>query len=238
MNAETPHAHRYAVYFAPAVESPWWDAGSRWLGRCAATDRALDQPPIEGVDAALLRRLTHEPRRYGWHATLKAPFALAEGVSPADFRSALQALASRFRAFDMPALRARRLGGFLALCPEGNAETIHELAAACVTELHPLVSVLSCAEIERRRRKSLLSTQEDALLVRWGYPYVLKRYRFHMSLTSDLSHLPPETLQCLEQAARERFSGLPPARFDSLALFAEPTPGADFVLLERMGLAV
>ena len=28
-------AHRYAIYFAPRIDSAWWRAGSRWLGRCA-----------------------------------------------------------------------------------------------------------------------------------------------------------------------------------------------------------
>jgi hypothetical protein len=109
------------------------------------------------------------------------------------------------------------------------------VARTCVTGLQTLAAPLSSDELARRRRKGALSIQEDALLVRWGYPYVLDRYRFHLSLTGDLNGVPLDTVQRLERAARDTFERLPACRFDSLALYAEPAPGADFVQLERMG---
>lgn len=235
MTVDLSHVHRFAVYFAPATDSAWWDAGSRWLGRCAATNDALPQPPIDGIAPELQRQLTAEPRRYGWHATLKAPFVLSEGVSLGDLRTALQTLASTLSPFDLPPLRVRRLGSFLALCADGNPDAINAVASACVTGLHPLAAPLSSDELARRRRKGALSIQEDALLVRWGYTYVLDRYRFHLSLTGDLNGMAMDTVERLERAAHEAFDGLPACRFDSLALYAEPSPGADFVQLERMG---
>jgi len=235
MNIDLSCAHRYAVYFAPAPGSTWWEAGSHWLGRCAATNAVLEQPAIEGLPAELQRQLTAEPRRYGWHATLKAPFSLAEGVSLDALRTALQALASELCAFDLPPLQVCRLGSFLALCPDGDLGAINAVARACVTGLHPLAAPLSSDELARRRRKGSLSEQEDALLVRWGYPYVLERYRFHLTLTGELNRVAGETVQRFERAAQHIFAGLPACRFDSLALYVEPMPGADFVLLERMG---
>jgi putative phosphonate metabolism protein len=235
MTVDLSQVHRYAVYFAPATGSAWWEAGSRWLGRCAATHDALAQPLIDGIAPEQQRQLTAEPRRYGWHATLKAPFSLGEGVSPDSLRAAMRALASTVSPFDLPPLRVRRLGGFLALCADGNPDAINTVARACVTGLQTLAAPLSSAELARRRCKDALSIQEDALLVRWGYPYVLDRYRFHLSLTGDLNGVAPDTVQRLERAARDTFEGLPACRFDSLALYAEPTPGADFVQLERMG---
>ncbi|MBW8316940.1 MAG: DUF1045 domain-containing protein [Thiobacillus sp.] len=235
MTVDLSNAHRFAVYFAPATDSAWWTAGSRWLGRCAATNDALPQPPIDGIAPELQRQLTADPRRYGWHATLKAPFSLDEGVGLDGLRSALQTLAATFSPFDLPPLRVRRLGGFLALCADGDPDAINAVARACVTGLQTLAAPLSSDELARRRRKGALSIQEDALLVRWGYPYVLDRYRFHLSLTGDLNGVALNTVQRLERAARDTFEGLPPCRFDSLALYAEPAPGADFVLLERMG---
>lgn len=38
-------------------------------------------------------------------------------------------------------------------------------------------------------------------------------------------------------AAQEFFSDLPPLRFNSLALFAQPAPGTDFVLLDHLEMA-
>lgn len=235
MNVDLDQVHRFAVYFAPAADSPWWDAGCHWLGRDAATGDALQQPPIDGVPPDLQARLTADPRRYGWHATLKAPFTLGAGVSLDGLRSALRQLAAGLSPFEMPALRVHRIGRFLALCAEGDKTAINAVAAACVTELHPLAAPLPSEALERRRRKSSLSTQEDALLVRWGYPYVLERYRFHLSLTGSLDGASDDTVQRIEQAAQAHFGSLPPDRFTELALYAEPAPGADFVLLERMG---
>ena len=233
MNIDLAHAHRFAVYFAPPPGSAWWEAGSHWLGRDAASETPLEHPAFDGLGPELQRQLTAEPARYGWHATLKAPFVLSEGVGLEDLRGALQALAASFAAFDMSALQVRQLGDFLALCPEGGKDAINAVASACVTQLDRLAAPLSSDELERRRRKSSLSTQEDALLVRWGYPYVLERYRFHLSLTGNLRGADAHTVQRLEQAAALWFDTLPPCTFDGLSLFVEPTKGADFVFVER-----
>ena len=87
-----------------------------------------------------------------------------------------------------------------------------------------------------RRRSAGLSSHEDALLLRWGYPYVLDRFRFHCSLTGSLAKASPQELSALTQAAHQHFDHLPLCVFDSLAIFAEPTQGADFVLLEQCPL--
>lgn len=237
MNIDLAQAHRFAIYFAPPPGSVWWEAGSRWLGRDAASDTALEQPDFDGLAPEQHRQLTAEPARYGWHATLKAPFVLSDGAALDDLRGALKALAASFTAFDMPGLQVRQLGHFLALCPEGDKDAINAVASACVTQLDRLAAPLSSDELERRRRKGTLSTQEDALLVRWGYPYVLERYRFHLSLTGNLQGVDDTTTKRLEQAAQAWFGALPPCRFDGLSLFTEPSKGADFVFVERWELA-
>lgn len=234
MNADTP-AYRYAVYYAPRPDSAWWQAGSQWLGRCAARHTLLAQPEIAHVPPQALQRLTAAPRRYGWHATLKAPFALATGVTPAQLRSALQALARGLQPFDIPPLQVTRLDDFLALVPQGDPHAIDAVARACVTQLHPLAAPLSPAELQRRRAAGL-TPEEDALLLRWGYPFVLDRFRFHLSLTGPLQHEAPALVHALQHAAQQHFGKLPPCRFETLALFAEPTPGADFVLMAHEAL--
>jgi hypothetical protein len=233
-------AGRFAIYYSPHPDDERWRAGCLWLGRCAAQQRVLQQLDIVDFDRALQQRLTAAPRRYGWHATIKAPFRLAHGVTPADLLARLRTLAASMQPFDMPTLQVRQLDDFLALVPDPLAyETanIHDLAQRCVIELQPLAAPLSDAELARRR-KAGLTPQEDALLTRWGYPYVLEHYRFHMSLTGSLKHISDAALRTLERAAITYFHGLPAGRFDSLALFHEPAPGADFVLLDhvRMGI--
>jgi hypothetical protein len=238
MKPDCTHAHRYAVYFAPRPGSAWWDAGSHWLGRCAATNALLAPFQVADIAPELQQQFTAEPRRYGWHATLKAPFALGAGFSLDDLRGALRGIAASFPAFDMPALRVQRLGDFLALCADGDNAAINAVASACVTELNTLSAPLTPDELQRRRHKGRLSPHEDALLVRWGYPYVHECYRFHLSLTSNLQGLDSSTVERLEHAARAWFGALPRCRFDGLALFYEPTQGAEFVFAERWELGV
>jgi hypothetical protein len=234
---------RYAAYFAPAYDSPWWQSGSAWLGRCAVSGRALKQPPVPGLDPLQQQRLTAAPRRYGWHATLRAPFALAPGIDLDTLRGQLRRIAGAQRPFTLPALKVTLLDGFLALQPgaaggsPGNEAraAIDAVASACVRGLQQLAAPLAEEEVQRRRAGGL-TAEEDALMLRWGYPYVLERFHFHLSLTGLLRDAAPVAAAALHEAAVRWFAPLPPCRFDSIALFAEPAPGADFVLLEHVAL--
>ena len=67
---------RHAIYFAPPPGTIFHDLGSRWIGRDAFTGEACEQPDLAGIGV-----VTGDPRRYGFHATLKPPFALRETVN-------------------------------------------------------------------------------------------------------------------------------------------------------------
>jgi hypothetical protein len=198
----------------------------------------MQQLDIHGVAREELARLTAAPRRYGWHATLKAPFALAPGVDWLMLHHAVQTLASSLRSLRMPPMQVERIDDFLALVPmAGHAANsdIQAVAAACVTQLQPLAAVLSERDLARRRAAGL-TPRQDELLRQWGYPFVLDEFRFHMSLTGSLAGADDETVELVQDAADQFFADLPPLHFGSLALFAEPTPGADFVLLDHLEL--
>jgi putative phosphonate metabolism protein len=236
--APQPRAHRYAAYFAPAIGSAWCEAGNRWLGRCAANNQTWPQPVFEGLPVGLQFKLTSAPRRYGWHATLAAPFTLLPQIEESTLREGLQTLCRAWEPFDMPALEVALLDDFLALVPAQPSPALHAVAAACVTGLHAFSEPLSLSELQRRRAAGL-TPEEDALLVRWGYPYVLDRFRFHMSLTGSLRDTEPRVVETLRAAARQHFAPLlaaTPLRFEAISLFAEPAPGADFVCLAQMAL--
>ena len=151
MNSDLAPLHRVAVYWAPAPDSPWWQAGSQWLGRCAATALPLPQPVVEGVEALEFARLTAAPRRYGWHATLKAPFGLASGHDLAALLVALQRMAGRHRAFDLGPLQVCELDGFLALRPLHTPPELLQLEADCVQSLQPLAAGLPPRRVGRGR---------------------------------------------------------------------------------------
>jgi hypothetical protein len=103
------------------------------LGWDAETGREVGHP-----QAALprpLAELTRTPRRYGFHATLKPPFRLAEGADAAALDQMMRELAARTPPATGPGLAPSARLGFLALMPTGPAPALDELAAACTRGL-------------------------------------------------------------------------------------------------------
>lgn len=215
-------SRRYALYWAPGQGSALWNVGCGILGRDAATGEALLQPDVP--DVADLHGVTASPRRYGLHATLKPPFRLAPGVSENMLRAALQAFAAARHPFRLPRLHLAAIGKFLAWTPVEPCQELERLAGACVEEFDRFRAPPSLAEMEKRRSKGLTPRQE-ALLSRWGYPYVLEEYRFHVTLTGSIDD-PAERSAC--RSGLERLCG--PAVQEELArvdvreicLFEEP----------------
>lgn len=178
-------AARYAVYFAPAAGSDLDRACSSLLGRCARTGRSLASPRLPGIDPDRWTELTAAPRHYGLHATLKPPFFLADGVTENELLDALAELAGRSRSFLLPPLRLKTIGSFLALAPSGPCPELDALARSCVMELDRFRRPPSSEELDQRRGKGL-TAEQDRLLLRWGYPYVLEEFRFHLTLSNTI----------------------------------------------------
>lgn len=227
---------RHALYFAPPPSSAWWQAGSQWLGRCAATGLELPPFPVPGLAPAAMARLTATPARYGWHATLKAPFTLAPGASLDMLEAQLAKVCANHRAFTLPPMEVSMLGDFLALIPSATPAALHAVANACVTQLHPLAAPLSAVDLARRRQNGL-SERQDELLQTWGYPHVLEQFRFHFSLTGPLTQEPPAVRHALVAAARAHFNGLPPCEFHAVSVFVEPGHGLPMQLHRQWPLA-
>jgi len=227
--------YRCAVYFVPDIDSDWWQAGSAWLGRCAATGQTMAQPSLPGISPNVQWAATAEPRRYGWHATLKAPFKIMPGENLRSVMVALEALADTLTAFDLPPLQVSTQGGFMALRPEGDVAQINHTAEACVKHLHRFAQPLSETDLARRRQVPL-TPEQDRLMLAWGYPYVLDEFEFHLSLTHKLDGMSIDMRTAWQQAAQIHFAPLGACRFDRLALFIEPQRGADFVLFDHVVL--
>lgn len=175
-------SRRYAIYYAPPEGDPLAVFGDRWLGRRAVDARPVaDRLCLPGMDAAAMADLTAFPAHYGFHATLRAPFELADGWGEADLADLLARLAAGLDRFALP-LTIGRLGRFLALVPAGDSAAIDRLAATVLEAMEPARRPLS-PEDRARRLKSPLEAREVELLDGYGYPYVLDRFRFHMTLT-------------------------------------------------------
>src|SRR5215468_4077744 len=176
---------RYALYWAPDAGSALATLGAAWLGRDVEARAVPARPALDGFDLFRLEVLTAEPRRYGLHATLKPPFALAVGADIAALRATLAAFATGTSAVDLPVLALRHLGRFLALVPSRPCPPVNDLAARCMVEFDRFRHPPPPAELARRRSAGL-DAVEEAYLARWGYPYVLDRFRFHVTLTGPL----------------------------------------------------
>lgn len=221
---------RCAVYWAPEIDHPLWQAGCDWLGRDPARDEAIGTPH-EATDA---------PRRYGFHATLKAPFTPAGDRG--DFEQALGALAATLPRFAMPPLHVDWLSDFLALRPAvpiAPEHPLRHLADTCVRELDTWRAPLSEAELQRRLANGALDDVQQALLRRFGYPHVLDRWRFHMTLTDSVPAGSRALRERLQRDAQAHFAAAlaQPLHCESLSLFVEPAPDAPFRLARRFPLA-
>jgi putative phosphonate metabolism protein len=224
---------RFAIYAAPPRGSALARWGAAWLGRDAETGTAPRPPALSGWSAADIARVTEFPRRYGLHATLKPPFRLAEGTAEAALLAAAEQLAGELAPPPATRLRLAALGGFLALVPEDDAAGLHALADACVARLDRYRAPPDAAELTRRR-PARLNERERENLARWGYPYVLDTFRFHITLTASLA---PEERDALRRALAPLLGPVlaEPLRVEDIALFVQDG-GAPFRLARRFPL--
>jgi putative phosphonate metabolism protein len=225
---------RYALYFAPAPETRWWRFGCEWLGYDAEACAAVRQSVIPAVAADVFAAVTRAPWRYGFHATLKAPMHLAAGSDEAALVAALERFAADREPFELPRMRVGRLDGFLACLPETRDDRMHALADDCVRDFDHFRAPLTPAEIAKRHAANL-GAEEAALLERWGYPYVLDAFRFHMTLTGPLAGVLPQVEIAVAEAASSAVDALAdePLVCDGVCLFVQATAAAPFRIRRR-----
>jgi putative phosphonate metabolism protein len=226
-------AHRYAVYFAPPGDLHRF--GGRWLGRDADSGQPVDGAGVHPIDDPRHGEWTRAPAHYGLHATLKAPFRLAQDTHPAMLDHAARAFARRRQPFTVP-LALRRLRGFLALCLDADADArahMHALADDAVREFDVFRAAPTPAELARRRPEEL-GAEARRMLDAWGYPYAFETFIFHITLTGLLD---VPTLDAALIAARAAMGSLLATPFDvnAVSVFVQPREGADFVVARHYG---
>lgn len=226
---------RYALYFAPVHDNHWWKAGSHWLGRDAATDLCYPQPSVDNVPNAVLHRLTKDARRYGFHATLKAPFRLAKGFSEKHLIAMAHSFSRTQPAIEMNDIGVHFLGEFLALQTTDriSQEKINALATRCVSYFDLLRAQPNEAELIKRKRYPL-SARQEVLLAKWGYQYTEEEYRFHLTLTDTLASEHKKVAEAICDVAIKCFStsdqATRPFVIDGLTIFKESFPGAPMIV--------
>lgn len=226
---------RYALYFTPGKDDPLAIAAARWLGRDAFADEQIVQHGAGTLTPEEVAFHTAAPRRYGFHATLKAPFKLADTETEASLSSAFDRFASSTRAVILPRLVITQMDGFFALVPAAPVAELNNFAADVVRHFDGFRAPLSEADIQRRNPDAL-KPGEVRNLVQWGYPYVFETFRFHMTLTGRVSAAEaPRVRAALDSIFQPLIEAS--VAVDGLALFVEPEPGAPFSVLRYRSLA-
>jgi hypothetical protein len=241
--------YRYAVYFVPERDSSLHKLGSGLLGYDIYSGQTVsghDLPLPEGLS---IERLTEEPRRYGLHATVVAPFFPHDTNEANLLRDAAHFCRSASQV-TVPRMQVVKHRGFMALRPiqggrhEQHAyERLRSLAAEAVRFFFPLRTPPGPAELARRLAEKL-SSRQAANVLEWGYPYIFDEYDFHITLTGTVQETSVQTLQTVlfhyfgEATAK-------PLKIDHLCLCRQPVSGMQttnelpaglFTVLERFPL--
>jgi putative phosphonate metabolism protein len=226
---------RYALYYAPTATSALEQFGAQWLGRSVTDGQAVAQPTVPGLSPQDLAALTAEPRRYGFHGTLKPPFFLAEGTTISQLETAVETFCRAQQPLPLPHWALRWLGSFIALVPAAPCPALQDLAADCVRTFDSFRAPASEAELAKRRAKGLTSRQEEHLQ-RWGYPYVMEDFRFHLTLTGPVRN--SDQRAALEGALTLQTAPWrqKPTSITEIALYRQDGPQAAFILHRRFAL--
>ena len=201
---------RWAVYFVPEPDGRLAQLGQAWF---ASHDRA---PYLAS------------PQRYGFHATLKAPFRLRADMTAGGLRLDARRLARRLEPVALPGLDVVAMGRYLALMPERPCPAVAALAQR-------LVVGLDAFRAPARRHWTGLTPQQRHNARRWGYPWVGRAYHFHMTLAGPFDGAPDAAW--LTRAQRH-FSALDGHRvsIDTISLCRQPKAGVPFSEVVRLPL--
>jgi putative phosphonate metabolism protein len=221
---------RYAIYYVPSAEDELYRAASAWLGRDAYTDAPLVRPVVAGMESFDPVALTTDPRHYGWHATLKAPFELSSGQSAEALLAETEAYCRNRSAFSAT-LEVAALGDFLAFTLATPSPEMRLLHDDCVRIFDRFRAPLSDFDLVRRRRSSM-SAEQDARLIAFGYPWIFEDFRFHMTLTGRIRD-EARRRQVLEALRRCLAAHEGPRSIDGIAVFFQPDRMSDFVVMGR-----
>ena len=226
---------RYALYFAPNAASALWRFGSRTIGYDAATGEALPLVAPAGLAAMDWVAATADPRKYGFHATLKAPFVLLPERSEAELIDSVELFARQAAPVPEFALEVRALGAFIALVPKAPNAALQDFAFRVVRDFEAYRAPLG--EQDRARRLTApLTVRQIELLDRYGYPYVDEQFRFHMTLTGKLAAEEVEPVRAALATAWASTTPESATPVDAIALYHQKDRAAQFRIIARFAL--
>ncbi|MDA9528095.1 DUF1045 domain-containing protein [Bradyrhizobium sp. CCBAU 25338] len=220
---------RYAIYFAAGADGACSRFGAELLGYDARTGDEVPFPREALQIAPDWHDLTTDPRKYGFHATLKAPMVLVSGRTEAELMAGCATFAGQSRTIPVIRPVVDTISGFIAVIPAEPVDALQQLAGDCVREFDSFRAALTADDRARRKPEKLTERQRD-YLDRWGYPYVMEEFRFHMTLTGRLD---AERRGPILEMLRARFASLRlgALAIDRLALFKQDDAKARFRII-------
>jgi putative phosphonate metabolism protein len=225
---------RYAIYYAPAPGSDLDRFGARLLGYDAFNGG--DLPFADGIEQTVpdWRELTGDPRKYGFHATLKAPMPLAPDATEAELLAACESFAGTPRKIPVIHPVVDSISGFITVVAAEPSAELERLAADCTRDFDSFRAPLTPEDRARRNPQQLTPRQRD-YLDRWGYPYVMEDFRFHLTLTGRLDG---ERRAAIVPILQQRFAalGIATLAIDRIALFRQDDADSRFTIIGHYAL--
>jgi putative phosphonate metabolism protein len=225
---------RYAIYYAPAPGSDLDRFGAQLLGYDAFNGG--DLPFADRIEQTVpdWRELTQDPRKYGFHATLKAPMPLAPDATEAELLAACESFAGTPRKIPMIRPVVDSISGFITVVAAEPSAELERLAADCTRDFDSFRAPLTPEDRARRNPQQLTPRQRD-YLERWGYPYVMEDFRFHLTLTGRLD---AERRAAILPILQQRFAALDitTLTIDRIALFRQDDADSRFTIIGHCAL--
>ena len=225
---------RSAIYFIPAADSALYRFGAAVLGYDCYTGNDVGFPGSLPMETAAWRDLTREPHRYGFHATLKAPFQLAKGADEPALIDAFPAFCRSIESVPAFAPIVASLAGFIAIVPAAADPAVDRLAAACVTAFDRFRAPMSTQD--RDRRVVGLTERQAGNLDRWGYPFVFDDFQLHLTLTGRLGADRHAVVLAFLQHRFAATWGRRLVPIDRIALVRQDRPDARFLVIRHAAI--
>ncbi|WP_371421571.1 DUF1045 domain-containing protein [Tardiphaga sp.] len=225
---------RYAIYYAPDTDGALSRFGAEILGYDPFTGNDVLVPGDLIMHAPDWPALIKDPRKYGFHATLKAPFSLTPDTTEDDLIAAFDDFARTPRAIPDIVPVVRIISGFTAVVPDAPSAELSALAQACVEGFEVFRAPMTPEDRARRKPENLTPRQVEQL-DRFGYPYVRDDFRFHMTLTG---RLPTERSASVLAMLQQRFAilDLTALQIDRIGLFRQTSATSRFKVLHHAAL--
>ena len=184
---------RYAIYYAPPKGSSLEEFGRYWFGWDPVNAKLINNKHrINYLSRFGIKNLINIDKnvliakKYGFHGTLIPPFKLNKNYSTNTLFKKTEEIAKKFKRFKFYKFKLKKINDFYAFVQNKKNNNINKLSNRLVRELYKFRSPLTKKEIDKRNPSKLSKLQLN-ILYKWGYPYLMSEFNFHMTLASEVT---------------------------------------------------